>query len=86
MQSLVQQHGYYYDISEEQILRKVEMGSSVGVVVFTRPLPRDGGIAGDHGAPEAGQLPRAWTRGRRETGSRQRASGAEYVVGQCRMR
>ena len=29
-------------------------------------------MAGDHGAPEAGQLPRAWTRDRRETKSRQR--------------
>ena len=25
-----------------------------------------------HGAPEAGQLPRVWTRGRKETESRQR--------------
>ena len=24
-------------------------------------------MAEDHGAPEAGQLPRTWTRGRRET-------------------
>ena len=29
-------------------------------------------MAEDHGAPEAGQLLRAWTRGRRETESRQR--------------
>ena len=29
-------------------------------------------MAEDHGAPEAGQLPTAWTRGRRETESRQR--------------
>ena len=36
------------------------------VVVVTRPLPRDRGMAEDHRAPEAGQLPRAWTRGRRE--------------------
>ena len=31
----------------------------------------------DHGAPEAGQLPRVWTRGRRETDCRQRVSGAK---------
>ena len=31
----------------------------------------------DHGAPEAGQLPKAGTRGRRESESRQRASGAK---------
>ena len=29
-------------------------------------------MAEDHGAPEAGQLPRVWTRGRTETESRQR--------------
>ena len=29
-------------------------------------------MAEDHGAPEAGQLPRVWTRGRREIESRQR--------------
>ena len=47
----------------------------VVVVVVTRPLPRDGGMAEDHGTPEAGQLPKTWTRGRRETKSRQRVSG-----------
>ena len=31
------------------------------VVVVIRPIPRDGGMAEDHGAPEAGQLPKAWT-------------------------
>ena len=36
------------------------------VVVVTRPLVKDGGIAEDHGALEAGQLPRAWTRCLRE--------------------
>ena len=30
-------------------------------VIVTRPLPRNGGMAKDHGALEAGQLPRAWT-------------------------
>ena len=39
-----------------------------------------GGMADDHGAPEAG------TRGCRETQSRLRASGAESVARQCRMR
>ena len=32
--------------------------SGAGVVV-TRPLPRDGGMAEDHGVPKTGQLPRA---------------------------
>ena len=45
--------------------------------LVTRPLPRDGGMMEDHGSPEAGQLPRVWTRGRKETDSRQRVSGAE---------
>ena len=47
------------------------------LLLITRPLPRDGGMAEDNGAPEAGQLPRVWTRGCRETESRQRVSGAK---------
>ena len=47
------------------------------LLLVTRPLPRDGGMAEDHGAPEAGQLPRIWNRGRRETESRQRVSDAK---------
>ena len=47
------------------------------LLLITRPLPRDGGMAEDHGAPEAGQLSRVWTRGRKDTESRQRVSGAE---------
>ena len=50
---------------------------NVMLLLFTRPLPRDGGMAEDHGAPEAGQLPRVWTRGHKETESRQRVSGAK---------
>ena len=34
-------------------------------------------MAQDHGAPEAEQLSRAWTRGRGETESRQKVSGAK---------
>ena len=34
-------------------------------------------MAEDHRAPEAGQLPKAWTRGRKEIESRQRVSGAK---------
>ena len=48
------------------------------VVVVDYPTPFEGGtMAEDHGAPESGQLPRVWTRGRRETESRQRVSGAK---------
>ena len=47
------------------------------LLLITRPLLRDGGMAEDHGAPEAGQLPRVWTRGHGETESRQRVSGAK---------
>ena len=46
------------------------------LLLITRPLPKDGGMAVDHGATEARQLPRVWTRGRRETESRQRVSDA----------
>ena len=51
--------------------------NSLLLLLVTRPLPRDGGMAEDHGAPESGQLPRFWTRGRTETESRQRVSGAK---------
>ena len=34
-------------------------------------------MAEDHGAPEAEQLPRVWTRGRKDTESRQRVSGVK---------
>ena len=47
------------------------------LLLFTRPLPRDGGMAEDHGALGAGPLPRVWTRGRKEIDSRQRVSGAK---------
>ena len=56
------------------------------LLMITRPLRKDGGIAEDHGALEARKLPRAWTIGRRETESRQRASGTKSIAGQCRMR
>ena len=46
-------------------------------VVDTQSLPRDGGMAEDHGALETAKLSRAWTRGRRETESRQKASDAK---------
>ena len=39
------------------------------LLLVTRSLPRDGGMAEDHGEPEATQIPRVWTRGRRETDS-----------------
>ena len=48
------------------------------VVVVGYPiLQRNGGMAEDHGGPEARQLPRVWTRGRKEIESRQRVSGAK---------
>ena len=48
-------------------------------VVDTRPLPRDAGMAEDHGALETGKLSMAWTRGHRETESRQRASSTKSL-------
>ena len=53
------------------------MDRLVVVVVFICPLPRDGGMAEDHGASEAGQLARAWNRNRIETESRQRVIAAK---------
>ena len=53
------------------------LGCAAIVVVVTRPLPRNEGMAEDHGAPKVEQLPRAWARGRTETKSRQRVSGAK---------
>ena len=47
------------------------------LLLITRPLPRDEGMAEDYGAPEAGKLPRVWIKGRRETESRQRVSSAK---------
>ena len=40
-------------------------------------LLKDGSTAEDHGATEAEQLSRAWARGRKETESRQKASGVK---------
>ena len=60
-----------------KIVLSVEGRVKVVGVVFARPLPRDGGMAEDHGAPDTQQLPKAWTRGRKETESRRRASGTE---------
>ena len=37
-------------------------------------------MAGDHGAPEAGQLPRVWTRGRTETEGHQRVRGTKSLL------
>ena len=47
------------------------------LLLITQTPPRDEGMAQDHGAPESGQLPRAWILGRRGTESRQRVSGAK---------
>ena len=43
-------------------------------------------MAVHHGAPEAEQLPRVWTRGRKETESPKSERRKESVAGQCRMR
>ena len=59
---------------------------SMRLLLVTRPLPRDGGMAGDYGAPEAGQIPRVWTRGRRDRESPKSERRKESVAGQCRMR
>ena len=59
------------------IFEKLKEQAPDSFVFVTRPLPRNGGMAEDHGSPEAGQLPKAWTRGRRETEICQKVSGAK---------
>ena len=59
---------------------------TVMLLLFTRPLPSDGGMADDHGAPEAEQLPRVWTKGRKEIESPKSERRKQSVAGQCRMR
>ena len=56
------------------------------LLLITRPLSRDGGMKEDHGAPEAGQLPRVWTKGQRDRESPKSERRKESVAGQCRMR
>ena len=43
-------------------------------------------MAEDNGAPEAGKLPRVWTRGRRDRELPKSERRKEAVAGQCRMR
>ena len=64
----------------------VHQGSVLLLLLFTRPLPRDGGMAEDHGAPDAVQLPRVWTRDLRDRESPKSERRKESVAGQCRMR
>ena len=47
------------------------------LLLFAQLLPKDGGMAEVHGAPEARKLPKVWTRGRTETESCQRVSGVK---------
>ena len=69
---------YYCSCTPCDFTVLLELAAALHLVVIVTPsLPRDGGIAEDHGAPEPGQLSRVWTRGRREIKSRQRASGAK---------
>ena len=56
-------------------------GLVVAVIVVYPTLPRDGGMAEDHGAPEAGELPRAWTRESLKSERRKKS-----VAGECKIR
>ena len=59
-------------------LKKVASRPVFLLVVVDYPTLSEGwGMAEDHEAPEAGQLPRVWTRGRKGTEGRQRVSGAK---------
>ena len=71
---------FLQELSVEQVVkffRLRNMPLLLLLLLITQLLPRDGGMAEDHGAPEAGQLSRTWTRGRREKESCQRVSGTE---------
>ena len=48
------------------LLRQCSLLLLLLLLLFTRSFPRDGGMAEDHGAPEAKKLPRIWTRVRRD--------------------
>ena len=73
-------------IKKKYLLIQKVMLVCLMLLLFTRPLMRDGGMAEDHGAPEAKQLSRARTRGRREIESPKSKRRKESVAGQCRMR
>ena len=53
----------------------------VVVVVVTQTLPRNGCMAENHGAPEALQFSKAWTRGRKERESPKNERCKESVAG-----
>ena len=62
------QNKIFKRFSSTRLRRMPQDVSSHFVVVVGYPTPSEGwGMAEDHGAPEAGQLPRVWTRGRRGT-------------------
>ena len=63
------------------LLKIASSDSQLMFLLYTRSLPRDGGMAGDHGAPEAGQPPGSGP----EVVKRQRVA-KESIAGQCRMR
>ena len=55
-------------------------------IVVYPTLPNDGGMAEDHGTPEAGQLSRIRTRGRRDRELPKSGRRKESAAGQFRMR
>ena len=54
------------------------------VVVVTRLLANDGGMAEGHGPPEAGQISKAWIRGRMQKSERRKESVAGTVQSEMR--
>ena len=46
---------------QRSVVIKQSFVDMASFVVVNRLLPTDGGMAEDHGAPEAEKLPRAWT-------------------------
>ena len=62
-------------ISNIPINRQLQHCVLLLLLLLPDPFRGMGGMTEDHGATEAGRFPKAWIRGRRETESRQRASG-----------
>ena len=67
------------NLSNITLTQMLEVQDLEMLLLVTQPLLRDGGMVADHRAPETRQLPKVWTRGRRETESHQRVSGAKSL-------
>ena len=63
----------FQKIREENEVKNENGRQNVGCCCYPAPSEK-WGIAEDHRAPEAGQLPRAWIRGRKDRVAKERAA------------